>query len=281
MSYICKDKDTLLLIKDFLITLDSNGLKYGNLNQRDIYEFLRQILPRTSNNIELISCVVNERGDRTAYFNQQLECIFVNLDKVLVWLKDNIDYLFNVTEELEVDRNKLAKYLMVFILAHEVEHGYQYLIGKEIVLAPCTLLQSAYRELFDLLVGLNERLPFLKQINRNVRRNIYVKNREQFLLERNANVEAYDLLSRFALFVSDEEMYKLFSWLKDGYEGIGYTQNRKGCLINTYDSLFMSSHLWFKQKDDIDLSEEEKVRYGLRVTEKTRKKVLEKAMVNI
>lgn len=278
MSYIYKDKETLLLIKDFLNTLEKNGLHHGTLKQTDVFAFLSAILPKDSQNKNLITGVVNEKGMQPAYFNQGTESIFINLNEILTWLDQSIIHIAPVIEDLNIPKDKIARYLVAFVMAHEVEHSYQYLMGKSIIAAPCQILQIAYKDLYDLLSALNKKISICQQTRRTISRTRYVKDRENFLLERNANIEAYDLLKRFALFNNDEEIHAFFTWLENGFRGVGYVKNTKGCLVHTYKSLLMGDRLR-KINSDIDtLSEDEKIRYGLEISKDTRQKVLTKAL---
>ena len=72
------------------------------------------------------------------------------------------------------------------VLTHEVEHSYQYLIGKEVVPASCKMLQQGYKCLSELLVPKDYILPRpIKQVRRVISVISYKRRENEFLLETN------------------------------------------------------------------------------------------------
>jgi hypothetical protein len=101
----------------------------------------------------------------------------------------------------------------------------------------------------------------------------YFMNCNNLLLERNAQIESFDLVMQCAKYANQETIYNAYKeWIK-GWILLGYYKNNKGSIYETYD------YLGLKEKYDsfnceVNMSEEEKVRYGLPIKDSTRERLL-------
>ena len=96
------------------------------------------------------------------------------------------------------------------------------------------------------------------------------KNKAHFVLERNANVEAYDLLLKLSRYESNSELEKLMynQWM--GYSACGYASLKNN---GPFEESFKST--WRREKfRELDFSEDisvsERIRYGLPIEDSDR-----------
>lgn len=149
---------------------------------------------------------------------------------------------------------------------HELEHSYQACISKGVVITPSILLQSCYNLFFKskdefTSLSLDEKTRCI------IQELIYgVRNKGLFALERNANLESFDLIYRLASLESNEDMIKLFEELRMFTALIGYNHNGPGVLVHTAKSLLQYDKL--RGFEEIEtFSFEEKVRYGMPISD--------------
>ncbi len=266
MSNIIKNKDTLLLLKDIINNYDKT-----NLSKSYIEEILRELIPNKDGNL-LIKYKVKDSGISIAKFVPEYESINININKVNEWLDKNTGSFLK--EINTCDSNTLRNYLFLFMITHEIEHSYQYLMGKGIIESPNDVLKNAYNGLFDLMASKDYIIPRpIIQTRRIISRVLYKANENFYLLERNANIESMDTVSKVALFNDREDVFKLFLCMKNIYTRCGYTDSTIGSIEETYTKILMhDKYKKFYKKINID--EKEKVRYGFNISEDTRKKVL-------
>mgnify|MGYP003306721815 CR=1 FL=1 len=268
MSHIYKNQEDLLFIEEIYQDVQ----KYG-YNDNLIEEILRWFIPQ-DNNQALIKYKISNIRMYPACFQANFNIIDVNTDKLLNWLDVSSKYL---EEFLNIKNMELFRfYLFISTFAHEVEHGYQYLMGKEIIDSPCDYVRDGYKYLMDLLIKKDYILPRpITLTKRLVSRILYNMNQNKLVLERNAQVEAFDLLKLFAQHTSNEEMYECFNKLNKIYLRAGYLGDNNGSFEETYKTIHMMNK--YKKLDtNYDLDEDTKLRYGLPVSEDTKKVILKK-----
>lgn len=73
--------------------------------------------------------------------------------------------------------------------------------------------------------------------------------------------------------MKEENFYKTFNNIKSQYAKIGYLNSTQGSLEETYKKIQMYKK-YQKFYQDTDLSEEDCIRYGLKIKESTRKRIL-------
>lgn len=162
------------------------------------------------------------------------------------------------------------------MITHEIEHSYQYLMAKGKVNAPCQMIQSGYQGIFALFNRNSSIIPRpIKETRELISYLLYKKNENLYILERNANLEATDLLCQLALFTGRDDIYKIFNEMKNTFMSVGYTDDNQGNLKETYQKILMyDKYKKFYQENN--MSEEDKIRYGLNISEQTRARILGK-----
>ncbi len=164
----------------------------------------------------------------------------------------------NVTDDFK-------NYLAIFILSHELEYAYQVGIKNGLIVSPSIMLESCYKMVYNL------KIEFSNYSLKNKLRNIiplikYEKAQGHLALERNANLESFNLLYKIASLESNEDLLKLIEELRMFQALTGYNSNGPGVLVNTAKTILQLNKL--KGFEEVDtLSFEEKVRYGLPISE--------------
>ena len=153
-----------------------------------------------------------------------------------------------------------------FTLCHEIEHTYQYMFGQKYIEPPYQVVSDAYRKMIELKEEKMSLLKFKILLSRYKSQ----KNKAYFVLERNANVEAYDLLLKLSRYESNPELEKLMynQWM--GYSACGYASLKNN---GPFEESFRST--WRKRKfRELDFSEDipvsERIRYGLPIEDTDR-----------
>ncbi len=267
-NIIDSNKDSLLKLKEILSIVQKS-----DLNKSDLEYSLQLLLPK-KNDQNLINYQINNKNKHAAFFNASPSRITIFLDATNKWLnKQVIDFLPILKSS---DEKALKNYFLIFVIAHEIEHSYEFLMSEGIVNAPNDILKKAYKGIFDLFIRTDSIVPQpIKRAHRIISRSLYRKKQDFYLLERNANIEGADLICRLALFDNREDIYELFKIIKHSFERCGYINSCKGSIEETYHDLLL--YRKFKKfNHNIELSSEERIRYGFSIDEPTRIKVLNK-----
>ena len=264
MSNIIKDDDTLCMLNDFVTFVSNRGISSDYLE-----EILNIIIPKKEN-VLLINYNICFKG-----------CICFNpITKTTVYPLEHLhEYAYRNEKKLKdgyniKDENVLRAYLYLFCIVHEVEHSYQWLMSKGIIESPNDIIRYGYRGIFELIENEEN-----KEFNRNIRNRLAIslyRTSEVFyvpVLERNANVESFDLLAKCASSRGDWDIYLAFNNVKNVYTTFGYRNTCMGSFEETYRKILLYSK-YKKFYEEITMSEEDRVRYGLNVSKKTRKRVL-------
>lgn len=270
MSNIIKNKDDLILLKDIVTYTKSHELTTSYLE-----DILKHLLPRDGDKL-LTDYYIKESGNLTGMFVPDSNKILLSLDNMNVWLDRQVD---DFCEEYQIsDKNEFKSYMLLFVLTHEIEHAYQFLIGKGIVSAPNDVLKKAYLGLFELLAKKHYILPQPVTLTRRMISKILYKAKEnQYLLERNANILSMELVSQSALFNGNEEIYKAFDDMMRTYLVCGYTNGNIGSIEETYHDIHMYNK-YRKFYHDIEIDDKDKVRYGFGINDEIREKILKRKM---
>jgi len=268
MSNIIKQQNDLIILSDII-----KYVSHHDLSEDYIAEILKCIIP-SINGETLIGYQVKEKGIETALFDSKYGCIRANLNQINNWLAKNTnDFEKNYHFQ---DTNILKAYLFIFMITHEIEHSYQYLMAKGVVDAPCKMIQSGYQKIFALFNRNSSIIPRpIKETRELISYLLYKFNENFFILERNANVEATDLLSQLAVFTGRDDIYNIFNEMNEQFTLIGYFEDSRGSLKETYQKILLYDK-YKKFFEQPKMSEEAKMRYGLTITEDTRHKILKK-----
>lgn len=268
MGNIVHSTEEFDYLKNFVVDINNKAIK-----KETVEEFLHRLVPKDEFGNELVHVLVKDKGNVTAMFYPRFESIEVSINKIKDWLSFNSK---DLSEYFKVSDTKLLNnYLFLMVLTHELEHSYQYLMGKGVISAPCKMVHQGYRALFDLLVSKDYIIPRpVKQVRRVVSLVAYKKKENKYLLERNAQVDSLDLISEIALSNGHDEMYKVFTNMKNTFAIFGYENNADGTLVNTFNDIHMKDKM-SKMDQSIDsLDMDTRFRFGLPVDEQLREKIL-------
>ena len=266
MSHIIKTKEELIKVGYLLSQMDIHDLRDYHLE-----ELISYLIPKDSNNNNLIDYrIIRNRVGNIAEFCPNYETIHFNLRKLPNWLEDN--YKSFCPKE---DNPKLKKYLFLFCILHELEHSYQYLMGNDIVESPCKVVGEVYYKLMDLLVKKEYIVPRpITETIRYIRIFKYKKNENMYVLERNANIEASTALIGLTTLEKQPESTKVFNEIAKTCTLAGYIDDNMGCMYHTCEDVLYKKFYNSINKDDI--KEEDRIRYGLEITENERKNLIKK-----
>lgn len=269
MSNIIKEKKDLLLLRDIINTFNKN-----ELSKEYIEEILKLLIPNKNGN-KLIDYNVKAKGQTSAIFSPKSVSINISIDKINEWLQLNSK---DLSEMYKIDSlNTLKSFLFLFVITHEIEHSYQYLISRKLIESPSKIITQGYKGIFDILLPENHIIPRpIKETRRTLSILLYKSKENFFILERNANIESTDLLIQLATYIERENMISLFRDIHDTCVKIGYTENTRGSLEETYRKILLYDR-YKKFYEETNLTEQEKVRLGLPIKEETREKILKKA----
>ena len=271
MTNIIHNKSELMIFKDIL-----NYFQNNEISKEHLEEVLKKLIPN-DNGSPLISYNVSETGIITASFAPRTKSINMSINKVNIWLEEMTNNF--ITSLKPSDYNVLRSYMLLFIITHEIEHSYQYLISEGIVNSPNDVLKEAYKGLFELYVPTDYVIPrTIKETRKIISFYLYNLKPHFYLLERNANIESTDLVSQCALYNDREDIYQIFTDMKNLFLKLGYFYNSNGSIKETYKQILMyNKYKEFYTEPDID--QDERVRYGFSVSQETRDKILSKSFL--
>ena len=138
-------------------------------------------------------------------------------------------------------------------------------MGINVIDAPNSIIAKAYKDIYALLTKDSE----------DKAKKIYFANFKKLLLERNAQIESFDLILKCSKHDGKLDIYDAYKSLFNTWASIGYKDNSYGSIHETYQILKLcDKNLNFNSV--LYLSQEEKMRYGLPVSDATRQKILKK-----
>ena len=255
MSHVIKSNEDIKKISNSLENLRKKGYS------RDIIE---EILVE---NIPLN----NKCQIKYDIANYKFPALFCTDDKMIqiseIHLKKYIDSFIkqiNIKYPF-LNKKELFNYYLLLTIIHEIEHSYQFLIGNRFIDFPYQIVIEAYKKLFS--INKNDYNFFISKC--------YLKqiSNSESLLERNANIEAYDLLVKVTDYEGNIAYKRCFEFERKYCLTFGYKSIYNGSVEETYrKSLLGSLYNTFPQNENIPL--DDRVRYGLKLDKETRKKVL-------
>ena len=255
------EKNELLEIRNIIEDIKNNGVNEKYI--KEIYKYLG------NKNIPLI---FNNKIVNTAHFTPKFNVISVNLNKSKDWTKQVIN---DSIDSFEVSDIKLLdSYLYVTLLAHEIEHSNQKLIADNKKEPNYEYKKQAYHDIFDIMLKKDYIIPRpISLVTDLVRFIIYTKNAYDFILERNATIESYDVTSKIANLTEDKDILDYMLSSRNAFMLMGYNDNSEGTLKYTYDKLgMMNKYNRLVFPNDISLFE--RAREGLELTEDESNKML-------
>lgn len=259
MSHIINEEKDIKYISSLVDILRSKGC-----NKNTIEEILYSLIPSNHN----IKVEVGD-FDKSAYFNITSETVKISYEKLKEFAMDISMLLSSVSSNLN-NNEAFYYYYVLEILAHEVEHVYQYLIGNKSIDYKYKTIAELYKNLFTIEV--RDRNPIYFNLKKKRFINEVIRKEDNFLLERNANIESNSLLMSLANYENNIELKDHFETQMLHYLNSGY-EIYNGAAKESYKKLWIYSLFKNLPKDEF-IPTEDKIRYGLPVDTETRKKIL-------
>ena len=192
-------------------------------------------------------------------------------------LSDNDKIMIVVAYE---DIEKMAAYYQAFSLLHEVEHGYQFLIARDRIPFKYREVKDSYKGIIESIYPKKRLIPCsIKELKCHISFLKYQKNAYDFVLERNAEVEAAFDTNILAKESDDEKVAEIFESLGLAFLNIGYEENNNGCVYQTFEGILRKKE-YDKIIKDPTMNEETRLRFGLNIKEETRKELIKKREKN-
>ena len=141
MSHIITSNEDIKLISDQLDILRTRGYSKNSL-----YELLNYIIPQ--NEEYQVIPRISETG-LPGYFSGYERLIHISEEGLKKYIKNDVKVCTEIYPYLKKHEQELFYYLTLFVLTHEVEHAYQYMIGKEYIDFPYQLVIDAYKHITD------------------------------------------------------------------------------------------------------------------------------------
>lgn len=266
MSNIVKCKDDLKLVKDIFELLRKETVT-GDL----LEEVVKILIPKDKDGNLLVGYQINDRNGGTPAFSLSKNFLNLSIDEMYRWVDINSKKFIN---DFGVKDVLLFKnYMFLYIMCHEIEHSYQYLMAYGAVDAPCELVSSGYKLIIDTLLSRNyNKIGMLKIIKNAISYYLYNINNYKYVIERNANVEAFDLLQSLTIENGHEELSKVFNSMRNAILIWGYVNGNIGSFEETCNGMLIGRE-YRMLNHDYELSEMEKIRYGLPILKETREKI--------
>lgn len=212
---------------------------------------------------------IKDQGSKPAVYVDRYNRMEFALDKCNEWINANIGTLmrkYNIKDE-----KTFRSYLTMYLLMHEVERTYLHLMGKGYIQSPCETVRGCYNLMNEIILG--PTINPVKQVRKAIALVPYLKHPDQYVFERNANVETYSGLLSLAGDEGNKEMVELYRGLATKAMLVGYEKDNKGCMYHTFKDLLMLDY-YNKFNKNEELKPNDAARYGLEIPEETRKKML-------
>ena len=150
--------------------------------------------------------------------------------------------------------------LLMYILGHEVEHYSQFLVSEGEEHLDSKNMERAYKMVY----GLDKQRTFLERMNHKKHLDSLVKynqNNSRYFVERNAQIESYDMLIQ-VLKEKHPELAEEFRDLRSLYLNYGYEGTSKGNVLTTMEEIGLDKQ-YMKHYEQEYLPLETRIRYGL------------------
>lgn len=265
MSHIITSDEEIKIVSQYLDILRTKGYSKDSL-----YEILTDIIPK--NQMFQVVPEIDTTG-YTAYFSGYDKKIHINHEKMKNYVEKAVEWITNDYPKLKTQKEELKAYLTLFVLSHEVEHVYQYLIGKELIDFPYKIVIELYKNIANYNYKENINSIWLAAL---IERYKQQKDKAKFVLERNANVEAYEMLSKSATYENNSDLFLFLNNQYLWYSVCGYLKiKNNGPFEESYRNIWR--HGQYKSFDFTEeIPFEERIRYGLPLDYEPRKELLKK-----
>lgn len=264
MSHLINNEKDIIDILEII-----NLYKKEKVNYDLIKYTFETLIKKDNNNNLLTNYTINKRKYiEYASFHPKYNNISTSLEGITKYIELYLNTMKQITTE------DLSPYIYILIFVHEIEHSIQYLIKENKIESPNPTIEIAYKKLFELFTNNNNILPTpIKDTRKIISHILYQHNHDNYLLERNANIETYDLLYKVAKY-EDIKNKDIFLKLKNHYQNIGYTNKYNGSIEETFKRTLMYDKIKKQLNKNIQIPYEEKVRYGFPLNKEEKKLLL-------
>lgn len=266
MSHIIKKNDDLLMVNEVFEMLSKDKIKASLLE-----DVVKMLLPKDNEGSLLVGYELSDRDGGFSRYSLSDNCLRLSVDEMYKWVDINSDVFIKQFGVNEIDL--FRDYVMLLILVHEIEHSYQYLMAYGKVDAPCDVVSGGYKLIIESLLGYAyDKMGIVDKFRNRVAFNRYNRNNGRYVIERNANVEAFDLLQQLAILNNHKEMIVVFNKLRNLMGIWGYMYSNRGSFEETCRDMMILKK--FKSLDHgYELPEIERFRYGLSISKESRDKI--------
>ena len=263
-----RSREEILNLKKYL-----NDLEDANIDVYVLYNILHDIIPKSENGTDLVGIIVKENGNTPAAYIPRNNTIIISKNGFSNVVDSSAEAIGQATGIHEISR--LKTYYRLFALLHEVEHGYQFMIARDKIPFKYSEVKEGYKNIINRLSKGSYILPRpITEIKHTIAYFKYQKNAYDYVLERNASIEAARDICQIADSNNETDIKDAFDILKSSMEYIGYEDDTKGCMYKTHKELLLSKEYNRIHRDvfyDI-----ERKRFGPEIDEDTRNELLKK-----
>ena len=267
MSHIVKNKEDLILLKDKFDIMRKEKEISVNL----LEDIVVSLIPKNNDGELYLGYDLRNVGALISSFSFSDNEVRLSVDEMTRFNNRNCIKFIDRFGIRDIDLFK--DYMFLMIILHEIEHGYQYLMAYGVEPVPCKLISDGYRLIIDTLLGRGyENLGFIKNIKNDLSHFLYYKNCSKYVIERNANVEAFDLLQKLAISNDHYELSVVFNQIRNAMAMWGYMDNNKGSFDETCRKMLIGNE--YRDFDhSYELSDIDSFRYGLPISDEFREKI--------
>lgn len=240
-----------------------NKLKLNDFDINIIEEIILNFIPIDKDN-KLLSDYNIYSYETKTYYDMLTNEINLSIIYIRKWINNNrnIFYTFNP----QVKNNKyFEEYMFIFAIIHEVMHSYQYLIANELIDPPSIFMRDGYKYLIDTFLYKNkDNLNNIEKLKMSLSNYLYLINSKKYVIERNANVEACNILKDISFDWMDYDISIMFNNAMNNQLLSGYINNNDGSFKETYKKMFIINK-YNMLKDDNNIHISDRIRYGLEI----------------
>ena len=247
------EKDYLNKLQYFL-----NKLRSNKIDMKFIKDFYDTFIIY-DNNEPLSNYCYEENNQVLLSFIPHSNLLKINLDSYLYtvnYIKESFKYLNDCINDIDFDN-----YIGIYVLLHELEHSYQYLIAEDKIDAPL-IVACTYKLVYDYVYKERKIETFKEALKQRNRIKRFKKQCGHLVLERNANVEALNKTLELIKLENNKTEEILFEEALMANILMGYNDEREGALIETIKLLKLLPELkGVKEINDYNFYD--KLRYGI------------------
>jgi hypothetical protein len=242
-------------------------LKYieKSLTDEDlIKDILKYIIPKIDGQLAVNISIDNQsEGKVVGEFDPVFNSIIIRMNEIVEYIKLQYQKL---CRDLKVEHDILRAYLLLVMLLHEVEHAKQFMICSKKLDFPYSIVREGYGLCFKTMLT-TPKVSLIKPRKYNVDRerlDTYLRNKDSYLLERNATLEASMVLRDLAEYECDDLAYKTLDFIYRCQCYTGYEKNGRGTIEATFRELMYLDR--YKKIGTDKPGYEDKVRYGFELS---------------